>query len=246
MIRVLVNGAAGKMGRLARESIGQDPELDLVGGTGRGDDLATAIIDKRADVVVDLTTVDSGYRNAVTILEVGARPVIGTSGFTSEQVRELQVLAGRKQLGGVVAPNFSIGAVFLMEVAKQAVRYFPAVEIIESHHEGKLDAPSGTAIRTAEIIAEARDGLSESSSPARPERELITGARGARHAGVRIHSVRLPGHCAHQEVVFGGFGERLVIRHDTLDRNAFMPGICLACKKVMGMTELVFGLEKLL
>lgn len=241
-IRVLVNGANGKMGQEAVKAIQAAEDLTLVAQTGRGDDLAIAINSSQAQVVVDFTNADAVFSNTKTIIESGAHPIIGTSGLLIQQVQELQALAAAKGLGGIIAPNFSLGVILMMRFAAEAARYFPNVEIIEMHHPGKLDAPSGTAIKTADVIAKARAALPLQ----RQERELLAGARGANESGIRIHAIRLPGVLADQEVLFGGAGETLSIRHHTASRETFMAGVLLACRKVMALNELVYGLESIL
>ena len=159
-----------------------------------------------------------------------------------EQVAELKALCTKQKLGGIIAPNFAIGAVLMMKYSQDAAKYFPHVEVIELHHDRKADAPSGTAIKTANLLAESRDSVPEKIA----EKEIIPGARGANAEEIRIHSVRLPGLVAHQEVLFGGQSQTLTIRHDSFHRDSFMPGVCLACKKVMDLNELIYGLEHLL
>ena len=241
-VGVLVNGFSGKMGQIALQAIAGDADLRLVGQTRRGDDLATAIQTAEPDVVLDLTVASVVFDNATCIIESGVCPVIGTSGLVAEQVAALSTLCEKKKLGGLVVPNFSISAVLMMKYAQDAIRFLQHAEIIEKHHNGKQDAPSGTAIRTAELLREAspREQGSEKSD------EAMLGARGARYQNIPIHSVRLPGLVAHQEVILGGHGETLTIRSDTLNREAFMPGICLACKTVGGLTTLQYGLEHVL
>lgn len=241
-IRVLVNGAAGKMGSLACATLDQHPEFNLLAGLNKEDDLAAAINDTKAQVVVDLTRADCVYENSLTIINSGARPVIGTSGLVTKQVQELTTLCESKQLGGVIAPNFSIGAVLMMMFAEKAAEYLSEVEIIEAHHQQKLDAPSGTALKTAEMIAAAR----KQARNKLPLKELISGSRGGIYADVPIHSLRLPGVLARQEVLFGTRGETLSITHNSIDRQCFMPGIVLACQKVMHVNQLIYGLESLL
>ncbi len=240
-VRVLVNGARGKMGQAVVQAVGADSQLTLCGTSELGDDLREVILKTEAQVVVDFTTAAAGFSNTELILHSGARPVIGTSGFTEEQVKKLQLLAASKNLGGVIAPNFAIGVVLLMKFAQEAARYLPHVEIMELHHDRKADAPSGTAVRTAEMIADVREQVVPNE-----EHELFTGARGATVRGVHVHSIRLPGLVAHQEVVFGGLGQTLSIRHDSLSRDSFMPGVCMACKKVMETSKLHYGLEHLM
>lgn len=241
-IKVIINGANGRMGQEAVKAIDNDPQLTLVAKGTHETDLATLIKEHQPNVVVDLTTADSVFTNCHTIIEHNAHPVIGTSGLVAEQVMELQAISRQKQLGGIIVPNFSIGAVLMMQMARQASQYLPHVEIIEQHHDGKLDSPSGTAIKTAELIAEQRKSPSES----REEKHVIEGARGAICKGVPIHSIRLPGLVAHQSVIFGGTSETLTIRHDSIHRASFMPGLLLACKKVPELNELLYGLEYLL
>lgn len=241
-IRIIVNGAQGKMGQMAVQALEKNASVTVVGKIGKQDNLAQTIKQQRADVVVDLTNADVVWQNTLTIIENGAHPVIGTSGLMQKQVQQLQTLCAEKKLGGIVAPNFSIGAVLMMKYAKESAQYFSDVEIIEMHHPGKLDSPSGTALRTAEMIADGRKILPDEKKP----RETIPHARGASYQKIPIHAVRLPGLLAHQQIIFGGIGETLTIRHDTMDRQCFMPGIVLACEKVMHLNELVFGLENVL
>jgi len=176
-------------------------------------------------------------------LENGFAPVVGTTGFTEAQIQELTDLSKDKSIGGLIAPNFAIGAILLMKFAAEASKYFPDLEIIELHHDKKKDAPSGTAIKTAELMAEVRESIQQGVSD---EEELISGARGANFDGMRIHSVRLPGLVAHQEVIFGNQGEGLTLRHDSYDRSSFMTGVNLGIKEVVKRHELVYGLEHLL
>lgn len=241
-INVIVNGAKGRMGRTTVAAITAADGLDLVAASDKDDDLTAMVAAKQADVVVDFTNAAVALENAEQIIAAGARPVIGTSGLKPEQVAILQEQLVAKQLGGIIAPNFSIGAVLMMMYAKHAARFLPHAEIIELHHDGKLDAPSGTAMRTAELIAEGRtEAVSELDCHANVE-----GARGAYYADTPIHAVRLPGLVAHQTVMFGGHSESLTIKHDSLNRESFMPGVILACKKVMALQELIVGLEHFL
>jgi len=230
------------MGQESVKAVSADPELDLVAQTDLSDNLPEIIEQTKAQVVLDFTTASVALEVSVSIIQSGARPVIGTSGLLPEQVAELQKLCKKNKLGGVIAPNFAIGAVLMMKYAQDAAKYFPQAEVIELHHDGKVDAPSGTAIKTANLIAEART----SSPQTNAEKEIIPGARGANAEGIHIHSVRLPGLVAHQQVLFGGQSQTLTIRHDSIHRDSFMPGVCLACKKVMDLNELVYGLEHLL
>lgn len=238
-IRVAINGAKGKMGMQAVAAVKNDPELTLVGTFDHHDDLIDCIQQSKANVVVDFTTAKFAFQNTQNIIDAGAHPVIGTTGFEAEQIKILQQKSLEKKLGGIIAPNFSIGAILMMHAALQCIKHLPNVEIIEMHHDKKADAPSGTAIKTAELLS------AKAKEPA-VSAELIAGARGALCQHIPIHSVRLPGLVAHQQVIFGGTGETLTIRHDTTSREAFMPGVIFACKKVLTLTELVYGLENIL
>ena len=242
-IRVLVNGAKGRMGGQVVQAVRSDAELELVGMTDLGDDLRASIPATRAQVVVDFTTPSAAFANAAAIVDAGVHPVIGTTGFKSAEILTLQERCRERKLGGLIAPNFALGAVLMMRFAAEAARYLPYVEIIELHHDGKAEAPSGTAIKTAEMIQAARPQAPKLQVESK---ELAPGARGARAWQVPIHSVRLPGHVAHQEVILGGLGETLRIRHDTVSRECFLPGVILGIKKVGGLKELVYGLEHLL
>lgn len=241
-IRVIVNGAKGKMGQEAVLAINKDPEFLLVAEAGRDDDLSALIANTQAQVVLDLTVASTVYQNACLIVAAGARPVIGTSGLLPEQIQALKVACAKKNLGGIIAPNFAIGAVLMMRFAQQAAQYYSHCEIIEMHHAHKQDTPSGTALKTASLIAEVR--AEQAASVA--QKETVPGARGAQVHGIAVHAVRLPGIVASQEVLFGGEQETLSIREQTIHRSAFMPGIKLACKKVLGLSELVYGLEHIL
>jgi 4-hydroxy-tetrahydrodipicolinate reductase len=230
------------MGQETIRAIMQADDLTLVGQTGHQDDLAKAIQESKPNTVIDFTIPDCVYQNSKTIIEQGVHPIIGTSGLSSQQIEELQMLCQHRQLGGIIAPNFSIGAVLMMKLSQQIAYHLPQAEIIEMHHDKKIDAPSGTAIKTAAMIASARQ-----TTPVLPtQKETIVGARGANCENVPIHSVRLPGLVAHQMVIFGGESETFTLRHDSLHRASFMPGVLLACRKVQGLKELVYGLENIL
>ncbi len=241
-IRVLVNGALGKMGQETVQAVQQDARFSFVGGISRGDDLTRAIQDSRPDVVVDFTNAAVVFENCKIILTEKVRPVIGTSGLLPDQISLLQQMAQEQKVGGIIAPNFSLGAILMMKYATEWVKYFPQVEIIEMHHDGKLDAPSGTALRTAQKLAQLRD----KEVPERQEKILVEGARGAVIEDIHIHSVRLPGLVAYQEIIFGGQDETLTVRHNSIHRRSFMPGVLLACDKVMILPELVYGLEQII
>lgn len=242
LTRVIVNGCNGKMGSLACETLQDHNEFELVARLSSKDNLAQAIDDTKAQIVVDLTRADCVFENSLTIINHGAHPVIGTSGLIDAQIKELTSLCESKQLGGIIVPNFSIGAVLMMTFAAKAAEYLSEVEIIEAHHQQKLDAPSGTALKTAEMIAAARKNPKNKL----PLKELLPGARGSAFHEINIHSLRLPGVLARQEVIFGSIGETLSITHNSIDRHCFMPGVILSCQKVLGLHTLIYGLEYLL
>jgi 4-hydroxy-tetrahydrodipicolinate reductase len=242
-IRVLVNGAFGRMGQLITKAVSEHPNLTLAGQAGREYDLKQTIKDSKADVVVDFTHPEAVFKNTQIIIECGARPVIGTTGLRGEHVKTLQKQAAAAKIGGLIAPNFSMGAVLVMKAAREIAKYIPNVEIIEMHHEGKLDSPSGTSMRAAEMIAE---NIANPNSLVRNSHETIPGARGASLNQIPIHSVRLPGMLAHLEILFGNAGETVTLRHDSTDRQSYMPGVCLACEKVMKLDKLAYGLEEIL
>ncbi|MBI6545505.1 MAG: 4-hydroxy-tetrahydrodipicolinate reductase [Cyanobacteria bacterium NC_groundwater_1444_Ag_S-0.65um_54_12] len=241
-ITVAINGAAGKMGREIIRAVLNAPDLQLLGGTDPtaiGADcgelagsglLAAPVVNNLLElpalpqVVVDFTHPTVVKANAILAIEAGIRPVIGTTGMSAPDIMELAKLAEQAGIGALVAPNFAIGAVLLIRFATEAARHFEHAEIIELHHQQKVDAPSGTALRTAEEMARVRQNFSS----------------------IPIHSVRLPGLVAHQEVIFGGVGQTLSLRHDSLSRESFMPGILLGIRRVMTLTKLVYGLEQLL
>lgn len=216
--------------------------MEYVGGVRRGDDLQAAVRAARPTVIVDFTAPEVVMDHVRIALEERVPLVVGTTGLSAADVEWIDVEARRLGLGVVIEPNFAIGAVLMMRFARQAAQWFEHAEIIELHHEKKHEAPSGTALRTAELIGAVRENASVSSEG---RLELLEGARGGLHHGVRIHSVRLPGHVAHQEVVFGGLGESLRIRHDLTDRRSFVPGVLLAIRRVGQLTG-VYGLEQLL
>ena len=241
-INVLVNGASGKMGQQTIAAINADSGLNLVAKTGSADDLGDSIKSSGAQVVVEFTLAGLGLDNTRTIIESGACPVVGTSGLLPEDIDQLTKLCEDHQRGAIIAPNFSIGAVLMMKYAQDAAKYFPNAEIIETHHDQKIDAPSGTALKTAEFMAKNRQQDPKELN----DKEILKGARGGKHFGVPIHSIRLAGYVAHQEVIFGGKGERLRIIHDSSDRESFMPGVIMAVKKVITLDHLVYGLEHIL
>lgn len=242
-IRVIVSGALGRMGSEAiRTFIEHKNEFDLVAGTVRDlenvdpkilknyeelgvmitDDLTGLIQEAKADVLVELTTPDSVFENSLLALKNGLRPVIGATGLTEDDIKELSTLSKKNQIGAIVAPNFALGAILMMRFAAEASKYYKKAEIIELHHDKKVDMPSGTAIKTAHMMGKSAQ------------------------KDVPIHSVRLPGLVAKQQIIFGSTGETLTIEHNSIDRSCFMPGITLSVKKVMEINHLVYGLENII
>jgi len=261
MIRVLVTGAAGKVGSEVVKAVTDAEGMQVVAAVDPGvsgcfvsdahgahiectQDLGAAIAAFKPDVMVDFTRPDVVEANLRIALAAGVDCVVGTTGLSEERLGELAALAPEGTCL-FFAPNFAVGAVLMMQFAEKAARFMPHAEIIELHHDRKLDAPSGTAIRTARLVAAARR-----EAPPAPGRETendgMEGARGASVEGVAVHSVRLPGLVAHQEVLFGGQGQTLSIRHDSIDRTSFMPGVVLAVREVSSRSGLVVGLEKLM
>jgi 4-hydroxy-tetrahydrodipicolinate reductase len=239
---VIVNGAKGKMGSMAVDTLAEHSDFELVAQLHRGDDLAQAIIDTKPSIIVDLTSAESVYNNTIIAIEHGIHPVIGASGLLENDISHLKQLCEEKALGAIIVPNFSIAAVLMMHFASLASKWFSEVEIIEAHHQNKLDAPSGTALKTAEMIANTR----KNPKNGLPLKELIPGVRGGTVQDINIHSLRLPGILARQQVIFGSTGETLSITHESIDRTSFMPGIVLACQKVSSLKKLYYGLEHLL
>ncbi|MBD1935858.1 4-hydroxy-tetrahydrodipicolinate reductase [Microcoleus sp. FACHB-68] len=269
-IPVVVNGAAGKMGREVIKAVAEAPDMTLLGAIDRnpeffGQDagelagieplevpitnelesmLAFAAQQKEIGVMVDFTHPKTVYDNVRSAIAYGVKPVVGTTGLSPEKLQDLADFADKASTGCLIIPNFSIGMVLLQQAAVQASQYFDHVEIIELHHNQKADAPSGTAIQTAQLLAE----LGKTFNPPQVEEsEKLAGARGSTaDEGIRIHSIRLPGLIAHQEVIFGAAGQVYTLRHDTSDRACYMPGVLLAIRKVLQLKSLVYGLEKIL
>ena len=240
-IRVLVNGARGRMGAEAVKAVGGAEGLVLAAATDLGEDLAGAIRSSKAAVVVDFTRPADALANFEASLRAGARVVSGTTGFSPKDLAAAAALVRRTGLGGAVVPNFALGATLAVRFAREAALHFPSVEVIERHHEGKADAPSGTALLAAREIAAAKGARSRGAVKSDPP-----GSRGADAGGVRIHAVRLAGTVANLEIAFGGPGETLVIRHDTTDRACFMPGVILAVRVVARSRRFFHGLEGIL
>ena len=242
-MRVAVFGAKGRMGEEVCRAVEEAADLELVAGIDAGEDRSPA---KAADVVVDFTVPAVVMENLAWCIDNGVNAVVGTTGFSAERLELLRSqLAAKPGANILVAPNFSIGAVLMMHFAEQAARYFESAEIIELHHPNKVDAPSGTSQATAARIAAARAAAGLGAMPDATNTGL-DGARGADVSGVHIHGVRLRGLIAHQEVLFGSVGETLTIRHDSLDRAGFMPGVLAAVRAVPGLPGLTVGIDGLL
>jgi 4-hydroxy-tetrahydrodipicolinate reductase len=263
-IKVVVAGPRGRMGREAVKMVSENEGFELVGvldikNEGRNlseidaefqninstiyTDVKRVLSETKPDVLIELTVPEAAFQNAKTALELNVRPVIGTTGLSQDELTELKNIANEKNIGCIVAPNFAIGAVLMMKFSQMAARYFQNVEIIELHHDKKLDAPSGTAIKTAEMINEVRNPQKQGHPD---EIEKLEGARGADFSGMHIHSVRLPGLVAHQEVLLGAEGETLTIRHDSYNRSSFMTGVRVSVNTVMTLDHFVYGLENIL
>lgn len=241
-LAVAVLGANGRMGAEAVKAVEAAPDMKLVAALGRGDSL-DSLLSSGARYVVDLTVPESTEANVRFAVENGMHAVVGTTGWDAGKLQELDaLLAGRPDIGVLIAPNFALGSVLASAFAAKASKYFESVEIIELHHPDKVDAPSGTAVRTAQLIAAERAGAGVEPSPDATTSELA-GARGCEVDGVRVHSVRLRGLVAHQEVLLGGPGEQLTLRHDSFDRASFMPGVLLGIRNVADHPGLTVGLD---
>lgn len=239
-MKVGVCGAGGRMGRAVCDAVSDAEDLALAATVDLDDPLGS-FTDAEVDVVVDFTVPDAVDENVTFYLDHGIHAVVGTTGWSDETLAAWRRRAEEDEANLIVAPNFALGAVLMMHLAEIVAEHIPDVEIIELHHDGKVDAPSGTSLRTAEVIAAAREGA---VSPVLGEG--VEGARGAERDGIRVHAVRLPGLVAHQEVIFGAEGQTLSLRHDTIDRTAFMPGVLLAVRSVGSRPGLTVGLEPLL
>jgi 4-hydroxy-tetrahydrodipicolinate reductase len=241
-IRVGVLGSNGRMGATVCQALAASSDCELVAELDIANDLAE-LVSKKVQVVVDFTTPDVVMANLEFLAKNNIHAVVGTTGFDAARLGKVAELFKQSEANVIIAPNFGLAAVLMMQFAQLAAPYFESAEVIELHHPRKADAPSGTAKRTAELIAQARTGL-----PPMPDAstDVVNGARGANISGIPVHSVRLQGLVAHQEVLFGGPGESLSIRHDSYDRESFMPGVLLAIRKVSEIPGLTFGLEELI
>ncbi len=249
MIRVAVCGALGKMGKEVCETVKSQNDMELVARIDiLGDDTYKSIQDaaneNKIDVLVDFTQPKSIYENAKYCLNNGIKIVIGTTGLKDEEIEDLKILSKKNNTGCFIAPNFSTGAVLMMMFARQAAKYFDNAEIIELHHNQKKDAPSGTAIKTALMMSEENSDFTKGNCP---ETETIKGSRGGiSYNNIHIHSVRMPGYVASQEVLLGSNGQILKIRHDSIDRKCYMDGVMLALRHVVNKNDFTYGLEHIL
>ncbi|UAC47057.1 4-hydroxy-tetrahydrodipicolinate reductase [Bacillus aquiflavi] len=262
-IKIIIAGPRGRMGREAVRLVERTDHFQLIAvldykNDGKmladlGDfpnvnvpiytDIEQCFQENDADVLIDLTTPEVGMTHAETALRYGVRPVVGTTGFTKENLLKLEADCQEKKIGCIIAPNFAIGAVLMMRFSQMAAKFFNDVEIIKLHHDQKLDAPSGTAVKTAEMIS----AVKEEKQQGHPnEKETMKGARDANYDGMHIHSVRLPGLIAHQQVMFGSNGQTLTIRHDSYNRESFMSGVKVAVETVMNIDTFIYGLENIL
>lgn len=261
LIKVVVSGALGRMGKEVVAAVCGDKQLDLAGAVDKkaaeeylslpgglglipiSKELEPMLQRVKPHVVVDFTHPEAVMENVKCSLRHRVVPVVGTSGLSEQSFREIEELCKEHDIGAFVAPNFAIGANLMIHFARIASKYFSAAEIIELHHDGKADAPSGTAVRTAQEMLTARE---EGFDRQNTSKTFLEGARGGETGGIHIHSVRLPGLVAHQEVIFGGLGQTLSIRHDSISRESFMPGVVMAIKEAPKIRGLVVGLDKLM
>ncbi len=243
-IRVCIAGHRGKVGSVLAAAFAGEPGIEYVGGISHGDDLATFLHEKRPRALVDFTRPSEALHNSLAAVASGASPVVGTTGLTATDVDKLETACKAKGLGGIVAPNFAVGAVLMMHLADIAAPHFDAAEIIELHHSGKLDAPSGTALSTARRLAARRKDRSFAHRKA--EKETLSGTRGGEEGGVAVHSVRLPGFVADQEIIFGLPGQTLTIAHRTTSREAYVPGVLLAIRTVIAEARFYRALDEML
>ena len=249
MIKVAVCGALGKMGKEVVQAVTECPEIELtaqidIAGENMYHTIEEASKAASIDIVIDFTQPKSIFENAKYCLNNGIKIVIGTTGLKDEEIEYLKKLSKEKNTGCLIAPNFSTGAVLMMMFARQAAKYFDNAEIIELHHNQKKDAPSGTSIKTAAMMAEVKEDFTKNNCP---ETETIKGARGGNsYSNIHIHSVRMPGYIASQEVIFGSSGQIMTIRHDSMDRKCYMQGVLLAVKHVAENNDFVYGLDNIM
>lgn len=262
-LKILINGASGKMGRAMGGGISQEPDLDIAAAVDvKGDgadfglmcglepmgvylenDLGKAILRTKPDIMVVFTHPQAVVKSVRIALTNKVACVIGTTGLNQQELDEIKNMTAEYATPVFIAPNFALGAVLMMRFAQEAAKYFPHAEVIEYHHDQKLDAPSGTAVATLEKIAKVREIFAQGDNN---EFEKIPGSRGGDYQGMRVHSLRLPGYVATQDVIFGGIGQRLVIKHDTISRESFLPGVLMAVRKVLELEGFVSGLDSIM
>jgi len=262
-LKVVITGIGGKMGRAMFSGLVREPDIEVVGGVDPrypgedmgtlaglepvnifvSSDLQTVFNEKRPDIMLDFTKPDSAAENVRIALKNKVSCIIGTSGLSKFDLEQIEIDAKENDTPVLVVPNFALGAILMMRFAQETSRFFPHVEVVEMHHDQKLDAPSGTAMKTLEMMAQERKMVHQG---AEGEEERIPGSRGGNYAGMRVHSVRLPGLIAHQEVIFGENGQVFMIRHDTLSRESFVPGVLLAIRNVKKLEGVVSGLENIM
>ena len=243
-IRVAVAGHRGKVGSILAAALAGEPGIEYVGGLGRGDDIAAFLHQQRPRALVDFSRPSEAVHIALAAIASGASPVVGTTGLPPDGIDKIETACKEKGVGGIVAPNFAVGAVLMMHIAEIAAPFFDGVEVIEMHNAAKVDAPSGTALDTARRLAAKRS--SRPFSHKKAERETLSGTRGGEEGGVGLHSVRLPGVVADQEVIFGLPGQTLTIAHRTTSREAYVPGVLLAIRRVTSGPAFYRGLDHLL
>lgn len=242
-MKIVINGSRGKMGQALVAFADAEPDFTLVGAVDLDDSLEEVVAQAHPDVVIDFTRPEARMQTVRTALEGGAAAVVGTTGFTPEDREQIAGWVSSTGKGCFIAPNFQIGNVLMQQFAKAAARYFEYAEVIEYHHETKVDYPSGTAVRTAELMSEARQAFNANTHD---KVANVEGARGGQVAGIRLHAVRMPGFVASQEVLLGAAGQYLTIRHDSIDRASYMPGVLMAAKHIVDRAQLVYGLEQIL
>ncbi len=240
MIKVVVNGALGKVGKTVVTAVTNEKDMVLLKGLDVEDDINKYLKSNKVDVVVDFTRPESRMENVKAILSNGAHAVIGTTGFTDDDLKQVSKWCAEYKKNIIIGPNFAIGTIFQMYFAKIAAKHFDTAEIVEYHHDQKVDFPSGTAVKTAQLMAEERDAFNLNT---KDKVANIEGARGGDYHGIKIHSVRLPGMVAHQEVIFGSAGQYLTLRHDVTSRESYMPGVLLSIREVISRPGLTYGLE---
>jgi len=240
MIKVVVNGALGKMGKTVVNAVSNEKGMTFIQGLDVEDNLNSYLKENKVDVVVDFTRPENRMDNVNAILSNGAHAVVGTTGFTENDLKQVGKWCSEYKRNIIIGPNFAIGTIFQMYFAKLAAKHFDTVEIVEYHHDQKVDFPSGTAVKTAQLMAEERDAFNLNT---KDKVANIEGARGADFHGIKIHSVRLPGMVAHQEIIFGATGQYLTLRHDATSRECYMPGVLLSIREVLNRTGLTYGLE---